>query len=98
MVQKSHFNGKQVILVYFFPLEVRMWTVTGIALLMFLSAYFMLVFKKLLLQDVCFTILCWLLPHININQSQVYICPLSLEPPSHLPSHPTPLSCHRAPA
>ena len=27
---------------------------------------------------------------------QVYICPLPLEPPSHLPPCPTPLGCHRA--
>ena len=26
-----------------------------------------------------------------------YICPLPLEPPSHLPPHPTPLGYHRAP-
>ena len=26
----------------------------------------------------------------------MYICPLPLEPPSHLPPHPIPLSCHRA--
>ena len=24
------------------------------------------------------------------------ICPLPLEPPSHLPPHPTPLGCHKA--
>ena len=33
-------------------------------------------FFNFLLQDVCFTILCWFLPHINMNQPQVYICPL----------------------
>ena len=42
------------------------------------------------LEDNCFTILCWFLPYININQPQAYVCPLPLEPP-------TPLSCHRAP-
>ena len=35
--------------------------------------------------DNCFTVLCWFLPYINMNQSQVYICPLPFEPPSHLP-------------
>ena len=40
--------------------------------------------------------LCWFLPHINMNQSQAYICPLPLQPPSHLPAHPTPLGCPRA--
>ena len=30
-----------------------------------------------------------------MNQSQVYICPLSLESPSHLPPHPNPLGCYR---
>ena len=43
-----------------------------------------------------FTILCWFLPYISMNQPQVYICPLSLEPPSRLPPHPTSLGCHRA--
>ena len=32
--------------------------------------------------------------YINMNQSQVYICPLPPEPLSHLPLHPTPLGCH----
>ena len=40
-----------------------------------------------LLEDNCFTILCWPLPYISINQPQVYICPLPPEP--HLP-FPTP--------
>ena len=36
------------------------------------------------------------LPYIIMNQPQVYTCPAPLEPLSHLPSHPTPLGCHRA--
>ena len=52
-------------------------------------------FYLFLLEDNCFTILYWFLPDINMNQSQVYICSLPLEPPSHLPPHPIPLSCHR---
>ena len=32
-----------------------------------------------------------------MNRPQVYICPLPLESPSHLPPHHTPLGCHRAP-
>ena len=44
-----------------------------------------------------FTILYWFLPYINMNQSQVYICRLPLEPPSYLPLHPTPLGYHGAP-
>ena len=31
-----------------------------------------------------FIILCWFLPYNHMNQPQVYICPLSLEPTSHL--------------
>ena len=58
---------------------------------------FLLAFLKFLLQDICFTILCWFLPYINMNQPQVYICLLPLEPPSQPPRHPTPLGCHRAP-
>ena len=36
------------------------------------------------MKDNCFTILCWFLPYINMNQPWIYICPLPLEPPSHL--------------
>ena len=36
-------------------------------------------------KDTCFTILCWFLPKINMNQPQVYVCPCPLEPLSHLP-------------
>ena len=32
-----------------------------------------------------------------MNQPLVCTCPLPLKPPSHLPSPPTPLGCHRAP-
>ena len=48
-----------------------------------------------ILEDNCFTILCWPLPYINMNQRQVSTCPLPPESPSHLPLHPTPLDCHR---
>ena len=40
------------------------------------------------MDNYCFTILCWFLPYIIMNQPQVYICPLPLEPSSHLPCHP----------
>ena len=50
-----------------------------------------------LLKDNCFTILCQFLPFINISQPQAYTFPVPLEPPSHLPPHPSPLGCHRAP-
>ena len=33
-----------------------------------------------------------------MHQSQAYLCPLPPEPPSHLPPHPIPPGCHRAPA
>ena len=33
----------------------------------------------------CFTILSWFLPCINVNWPSVYICPLPLEHPPHLP-------------
>ena len=38
--------------------------------------------------------LCWFLLYNNVNQPQVYIYPLPLEPSSHTP-HPTPLGHHR---
>ena len=44
------------------------------------------------LKDNCFTILCWLLPSISMNQPWLYICPLPLESPTT--SHP--LGCHRS--
>ena len=52
--------------------------------------------KKFLLQGVCFTILCWFLPYINMRQPQVYIHPLPLGPPCQLPPHPALLRCHGA--
>ena len=34
----------------------------------------------------CFTVLCWFLPNISMNQPYVYPCPLRLElPPPSLP-------------
>ena len=45
----------------------------------------------ILLEDNCFTLLCWPLPYINMNQPQVYICPLLPESPSHLLHYPSPL-------
>ena len=42
------------------------------------------------LENNCFTILCWFVPYINMNQPQVYICPRPLEPPTL--SHPSTLS------
>ena len=38
----------------------------------------------------------WFLPYITMNQPYVYICPLPLEPASHLPPHRTSLGCGRA--
>ena len=39
---------------------------------------------------------CVFLPYININQSWIYVSPLPLGPPSHIPPHPTLLGCPRA--
>ena len=50
--------------------------------------------KKNLLEDNCIAILFWFLLYINMNQLQVYICRLPLEPASHVPPHPIPLGCH----
>ena len=38
--------------------------------------------------------LCRFLPYDNVNQPEVYICPLPLEPPFHtpIPSHPSRLN------
>ena len=40
------------------------------------------------MKDNCFTVLCWFLPSISMNQPQVYLCPLPLEHPSHCPPLP----------
>ena len=48
------------------------------------------------MEDNCFTALCWCLPYFSLNQPQAHLCPLPLEPPSHLSPHPTPLACLRA--
>ena len=36
--------------------------------------------------------------YIDKNQPRVHLCPPCSEPPSHLPPHPIPLDCPRAPA
>ena len=55
---------------------------------------FCIKFNFFRLEDNCF-ILCWYLPNINMNKPQVYIYPLPLKPPSHLPLHHSSLGCHR---
>ena len=40
-------------------------------------------FFVLLLEDSCFTMLCWFLPYINTNPPQVYTRPLPPTPPLH---------------
>ena len=63
------------------------------------SSIFQHFFKKCIyfyLKDNCFTVLVWFLPCLNMNQPQVYICPLPREPPSQLPAFPAPLGCYRA--
>ena len=46
------------------------------------------------MENNCFTMLCWFLPHVSMKQPRVYVCPL---PPSHLPPDTTPHGCHGAP-
>ena len=48
------------------------------------------------MKDNSFTELCWFLPKISMNQPQICICLLPLEPHS-LPPHLTPLGCYSAP-
>ena len=49
-----------------------------------------------LLNNNCFTEFCCFLSNLNMNQPQVYIYPLPLDPPSYLPPHPSPLGWYRA--
>ena len=58
--------------------------------------FFFFLINLFLLKDICFIILHWFLPYISMYQSQVHVCSLPLEPPSHLPPLPTPLDCYRA--
>ena len=62
------------------------------------SNFSFLLRKKIIfyLKDDCFTEFCFL-SNLNMNQPQVYIYPFHLEPPSHPPSHPTPLGWYKAP-
>ena len=50
--------------------------------------------KKCLLEDNCYTILCWFLPYINMNQSEVYITspPSQTSLPIPTPPHPSRLA------
>ena len=48
------------------------------------------------MEENCFTVWYWLLSYINMNQPQVYTCPLPPEPPSQVLPHPTPLGCQGA--
>ena len=60
-----------------------------------ISRFYFQSFFKFIFNWRIITIL-WFLPYNNMNQPQVYICPLLPEPPSHLPPHLTPIGCHRA--
>ena len=56
------------------------------------------VFFFFLLEDNCFTPVCWFLPYINMNQPQVKVSPsLPLEAASHLSHYPAPLHYPTAP-
>ena len=56
-------------------------TVIAVSHLIFFKIYF-------LLEDNCFTILCWFLPHINVNQPwYTYVSTLVNLPPTSHPSH-----------
>ena len=50
-------------------------------------------FKKL--ENNFFIVMCWFLPYINMNQPQVYVCPLPPEQRPQLPPHSL-QGCHRA--
>ena len=45
----------------------------------------------------CFTVLCWVLPYIHMNQQWLYVCPSLVNLPPPLPLQLPALCCHRAP-
>ena len=53
------------------------------------------IYLFILLQDICFTTLCWLLPYTNMNRPWAYMCSLPLKPPPTSRPAPPP-GCHRA--
>ena len=80
-----------MILVYFFPLEARMWTVTGIVLLMFLSSNFMLVFKKIFIaRYLLYNIVLVSAIHQHKPATGIHMSPPSCTSlPSPIPSYPS---------
>ena len=76
-----------------------MWNLLGLGikhLSIALASGFFLIIS--LIGNNYFTIMWWFLPYINMNQPQLYTCPPNPETLSHLPPHPIPLGCPRAPA
>ena len=43
------------------------------------------------MEDNCFTVLCWFLPNVHMNQQWLYVCPSLVNLPPH--SHSSPLLC-----
>jgi len=75
--------------------QTQMWVCSSVCFSFHLIFIYLLAFSEKLfifnwgviaLQD------CWFLPYISVNQPQIFVCPLPLEPPSYLPPHPTPQS------
>ena len=58
------------------------------------ATFFFLKSVYFYLEDNCFTMPCWFLAYISMNQVWIYPCALPLEPPYHLPPHPTPPGFH----
>ena len=69
------------------PLFACFQKVWGVLVLYFI---FFSVFFFFFLKDNWFTEFCCFLSNLSMNQPQIYIYLLFLEPPSHLPPHPTP--------
>ena len=97
-------------LVYLFLLKYTWFTVLLIPIIWqrnsviiciypFLIFFSIMVYHRIYfyLEDNCFTVLCYFLLYNSVNQGQVYIYSLPLEPPSHSPPSPRPpLGHHRA--
>ena len=84
-----------IVLTVFLPISIQfsVRTVPCVYVLFF----FLFKFIYFLVEENYFTGFCCFPSNYSMNQPQVFMCALVLEPPSHFPPHPTPLGWYTAP-